>query len=126
MALGVARSTLSLWKQQPEFSERVGQLRAEIERAVLRYRIARRRERVKVLDDLHTGLLTIIEVRGAAMDDEIAGGGTGLLVCQEKLLGAGPNATTVTRNLRGRFFGMGQACIETSQGESVSLIPQGC
>jgi len=57
--------------------------------AVLEYR-------VQVLDDLERGYLQVIAERAAAMGDEVAGGGTGLLVRQEKQLGTGDRATIIT------------------------------
>jgi len=57
--------------------------------AVLEYR-------VQVLDDLERGYLQVIAERAAAMEGEVAGGGTGLLVRQEKQLGTGDRATIIT------------------------------
>lgn len=94
--VGVARSTLSEWKARPEFAARVAEHVEALEAAVSRYRIAKRRERVKVLDDLQTRYLTLLDERGEAMEGEVPGGGTGTMARQVKQIGAGDNATVIT------------------------------
>lgn len=92
--LGIARSTLSTWKVRPEFAAQVGDYVGELQSRMLRYRIAKKRERVKTLDVLHAKLLTVIEER-AEEGMAAPGAGTGLIVRQLKMIGAGRDAEMV-------------------------------
>lgn len=94
--VGVNPSTLWRWRQHPEFAAKVGDHVGRLQAAMLRYRIAKKRERLKALNDLHEKQLAVIEERAADMAGECPGGGTGLMVRQTKQLGGGKDATTVT------------------------------
>lgn len=63
--LGICRKTLYSWRQHPEFSARVGDHVGRLQAAMLRYRVAKKRHRMKTLDDMHGRLLTIVEERAA-------------------------------------------------------------
>lgn len=88
-ALGIARSTLSVWKTHPEFAARIAEHVAELERAVLRYRIAKRRERIRILDDQQTKLLQVQEERAEEYAGLAPGGSTGAVVKTLKVIGSG-------------------------------------
>jgi hypothetical protein len=92
--VGVARSTLSTWKANPEFAAQVGDHIGQLQAAMLRYRIAKKRQRARVLDELHTKLLTVIEER-AGSNPGVAGDETGLILHQIKSVGGGPNAQII-------------------------------
>lgn len=115
---GVHRRTLARWKEHAEFRDRVGEHVEETRRAMARLAIAKRHKRVAVLDQLHEGLLRVVAERAAAHaedaeqratedagtrflrsfigdDGSPAGGGTGLLVKQFKMVGSGPGAKIV-------------------------------
>lgn len=73
-SVGTGRSTLSTWKRRPEFMARVGEHVAALTASVLRYRIAKRRHRVRTLDELHDKALDVIRLRaeryGAMLGDD--------------------------------------------------------
>lgn len=92
--LGIARSTLAGWKTRPEFAAQVGDYVGELQARMLRYRIAKKRERVKTLDTLHAKLLTVIDER-AEEGMHAPGAGTGLVVRQWKMIGVGRDAEVV-------------------------------
>jgi transposase-like protein len=94
--VGVNPATLWRWKQHPEFAARVGDHTGQLQAAMLRYRVAKKRERMRVLDDLHTKLLTVIEDRGVEYEDDAPGTRTGLVTKTFKMVGAGRDATLVT------------------------------
>lgn len=58
--------------------------------------IAIQEYRLRGMDELEQGFRRIISERGAAMEDEVPGGGTGLLMRQEKQLGTGDRAVITT------------------------------
>lgn len=119
-SLNIHHKTLAAWKRHPDFRAQVAHHAEDIARAMLRLTIAKKHKRVKVLDDLHSKLLTVIDERAdeyanrardetaealarRAMrsvfggDDEIpAGAGTGLILKQYKQIGAGRNAQLIT------------------------------
>lgn len=92
--LGVNRATLWRWKQHPEFAAQVAAHVAELGDAAARYAIARKRRRVKALDDRWRRLHQVIAERGAAMRG-VPGGSTGLLVRRVKSVGTGPQQQIV-------------------------------
>lgn len=100
--LGVSRFAIYDWKQHPEFAAEVGDHIGQLQAAMLRYVVAKKRHRMKVLNGLHEKLLTVIDERAtdyaekAESGEEIpAGGGTGLVVKQYKQLGSGRDATII-------------------------------
>jgi len=92
--LGIGRTSLHYWKQNPEFAAQVGDHIGEIQAGMLRLAIAKKHKRLKVLDELHEKLLTVIEER-AGEHPGVAGDGTGLIVEQVKQLGTGANAQVI-------------------------------
>lgn len=93
--IGVTRQALAGWKRHPEFAAMVGDHVGQFQAVMLRLRIAKKRERVKVLDELHTKLLTVVEERAREYAGVAAGGATGIVVRQVKQLGSGPFAQIV-------------------------------
>ena len=94
-AVGVTKTTLENWKQRPEFRDRVqGHIQAFAE-AIRDKGIAERVNRVEALNDRWRRMQQVIDERAEAMEGEVAGGGTGLLVRQEKQIGAGERAIHV-------------------------------
>lgn len=117
--VGVSPRTLVDWKRHPDFAAQVGDHVGRLQAAMLRYRVAKKRHRLKVLDDLHTKLLTVVDERAdqwAAQAESVldeprtqkvyrevfggggdvpAGGGTGLVVRQIKQVGTGHSARIV-------------------------------
>lgn len=63
--VGVHVSTLWRWRQHPDFAARVGDHVGALQAAMLRYRVAKKRERMRVLDDLHAAELAVIDARAA-------------------------------------------------------------
>jgi hypothetical protein len=91
----VSDRQLRTWKQHPDFRSRVEQHVAELEAAMLRYEIAKRRRRVAALDDRWHRMLRVIEARAEAMADDAPGTDTGLLVKQIKVVGTGKTQQTI-------------------------------
>lgn len=81
--LGIGRTTLNRWREIPAFRLAVAEHTDAMERDAFRRAIARKRERVKVLDSLHAKSLKVIEARAEQYAD-IPGGESGLLVGQLK------------------------------------------
>lgn len=71
--VGVARSTLSRWKEDPEFNALVGDAKGQIVAQALKLPIAQKHQRIKILNDLFQRNWQIIECRSArhatAMED---------------------------------------------------------
>lgn len=99
--VGVSRQALAAWKTHPDFAAMVGDHVGQFQAGMLRLHIAKKRERVKVLDEMHTKLLTVVEERAAdyaaqAISGDVpAGGGTGLILRQIKQIGSGHDAQIV-------------------------------
>jgi transposase-like protein len=94
--VGVSPRQLYRWKQRPEFAARVREAAEVIGRAVLRYAVSRRTRRVEDLDNLRSGLLQVIEERGASPHMQAASGGrTGLLVRRLRVIGSRDSAREV-------------------------------
>lgn len=96
--LKVSHQTLMNWRVTPEFRDRVTEIESELEAAVFQLPIAKRRERVKGLQDLKERLLLIVEDREThlSQDPEAVGGRSGLVVKQTKSVGYGKNSEIVT------------------------------
>lgn len=94
-ACGVSKVTLEAWKKRPDFAARVQAHVAAFAEAIKGRGIAERQNRVDALNDRWRKMRAVIEERAAAHADEAPGVGTGLLVRQEKQLGAGRNAVRV-------------------------------
>ena len=96
--VGISRTSLHKWKQDPEFAAQVGDHIGQIQAAMLRHAIAKKHKRLKVLDELHDKLRQVIDERAAdyaETRDAPAGGGTGLIVRQLKQIGSGRDAQVV-------------------------------
>jgi transposase-like protein len=93
--VGVSEVTLWKWRQQPDFKARVTEHVQALDRAVSRYSIAKRRERIRILDEQMRDLLAVKEARAEKYVDECPGGGTGLLVKQVKIGGGGENVVVI-------------------------------
>lgn len=94
--VGIGRTTLFMWKQQPEFQARVKQHIADLEAAVLKYAIAKKRNRVARQNADWERLERIREQRAdnPALGG-VAGDETGLMIRQFKVIGTGHNAQTI-------------------------------
>jgi hypothetical protein len=95
--IGVARRTLSTWKDHPEFARRVRDLALAIGQELTRHAIALKLRRMRAYDERWRALQRIIAERAAdpAMQS-VPGGKTGLLVRRLKSIGAGENAREVS------------------------------
>jgi hypothetical protein len=89
---GVTERQLERWKKHEDFKARVAEHVAVFRQTVLSRGIARLENRVAALQDRWDGMKTVIQERGAEMDGETPGGGTGLLVRQIKAIGSGESA----------------------------------
>ena len=92
---GVSRRTLTTWKQHPAFRERVAEKVAELDAAVTRFTIAKRRERIRIRDEQLAKLLTVQKERADAYDGQAPGGGTGTQVRQLKVIGTGDSQQVI-------------------------------
>lgn len=88
---GIGRTTLHRWKQHPAFTARVADHVRALEAETLKYAIAKRRRRIKALDDRWQRMQRLIEARAEELAAHTAGGDTGLLVHQERAIGTGSN-----------------------------------
>ena len=87
---GITRRTLTNWKANRDFSERVTAIAGAYAQRALKHGLARRERRVSVLNDLHQRMLQVIEERAA--DEGLAavpGGKTGLITRNLKGIGKG-------------------------------------
>jgi hypothetical protein len=94
--IGIGRTTLFMWKQHPDFQARVKQHIADLEASVLKYAIAKKRNRVARQNADWERLERIRELRA---DNPALGGvegdETGLMIRQFKVIGTGHNAQTI-------------------------------
>lgn len=93
--LSIDRVTLHRWKQHPEFQARVEQHLEAFRKAVRARGIALLENRVDALNDRWRRLKRVIDERAEEHEGEIAGGGTGLLVRQKKMIGSGAAAQEI-------------------------------
>lgn len=61
--VGVHVSTLWRWRQNADFAAKIGEHVGRLQAGMLRYRVAKKRHRLKALDDLHTKALDTIQCR---------------------------------------------------------------
>lgn len=92
--VGFSPATLSVLKKHPEFAAHVQEIEDRLEAEAMRLAIARRRERIKRLNDHWLRTQALINAR-AEEHAHIPGGDTGLLVRTEKVIGFGKNATSI-------------------------------
>lgn len=81
---GISRRTLGLWKQDPDFAQKVQIATTEYQKTFLTAGLAAKEKRLAVNNHIHDKLLEVIKERGEEMDGECAGGGTGLMVREYK------------------------------------------
>lgn len=92
---GVTRETLAAWKLTPEFATRVTEITTAAAAAATAATVSDKLYRVRVLDDLHAKILTVIAERAKEYDGAAAGSGTGLLVRTERGIGRGEDFRVV-------------------------------
>lgn len=92
---GVSRQALATWKKDPSFAQRVDEHLQATRAAIMTAGVAHRQNRIDAYNDRWNRMRQVIEERADAMDGEIAGAGTGLLVRTEKQIGAGDRAIHV-------------------------------
>lgn len=95
-SLGVTRWALVKWKRRPEFAAKVEAYRAEAWERIKSRGIARMENRVARLDRDWLKMQRVIEARAEDLAGEVAGGETGHLVRQVKVIGQGKAAQTIT------------------------------
>lgn len=87
-ALKIGRKTLSRWKIEPLFRERVKQIIVEMADALAAKGVRLRENRLKNLQARVDKMMALIEARGSSEEmQDVAGGETGLLVREIKHLG---------------------------------------
>jgi len=94
--LGVHRTTLYDWRQNPEFAAAVAELEAALSEELSRFTIAKRAERVGGYDERRRRLLRIVQEREAWFAENrahVPGGQSGYLVETYKVVGTGAFAT---------------------------------
>lgn len=64
-AVGIGRTTLHRWKQHQAFKAQVGDNAGDLNRAMMRLAIAKKRKRLATLDDLHKRAYAVIEQRAS-------------------------------------------------------------
>jgi hypothetical protein len=87
-ACGISRQQLWLWKKQPAFAQRLREGRERLADEALRYAVARKRNRMRRMNDRRERGHRLIEERAAdpAMAT-VPGGTTGLLTTKQTPLG---------------------------------------
>lgn len=84
--VGINRETLSRWRKQPEFADRVTTITREMSAEIMKRGLCRKEYRLSTLASLQSKLLTVFEERGADPDmQNISGGKTGLIVKTYKI-----------------------------------------
>ena len=79
-AVGVTRSTLAEWKKIPEFAGLVTEISSTYGQRAIKHGIARKERRLRVLNDIHDGILRVFQERAGSKDlANVPGGSTGLL-----------------------------------------------
>ncbi len=75
-AVGIGRTTLSRWKTDPEFNALVGDQVGQLNGAMLKLTIAKKRKRLEVLDALHDRANQVIAHRAERHATELEDGET--------------------------------------------------
>jgi hypothetical protein len=95
-AVGVTRSTLAEWKKIAEFASLVSEVSSTYGQRAIKHGIARKERRLRVLNDIHDGILRVYAERGTSPDlAYIPGGKTGLVTKQRKGIGKGDDFQVV-------------------------------
>jgi hypothetical protein len=92
---GIHRVNLWRWKKCPPFAERVQSLIKDIGDALRQHALGRKLRRLKGLTDKAERIERVIEERAIEHAGKVAGGGTGLLALEPKMLGSGEKAQLV-------------------------------
>ena len=79
-------ATLTSWSVAFGWQARLAEIADAEQRAIIARGIADKEARLAVLDDVHSRMLRLFEARAQDLGGEIAGGDTGLLVRQAKLV----------------------------------------
>lgn len=88
--VGIHLSTFKAWKQVPEFESRVREIVQELDEAVSQLRFAKRRERIRALNEQAEDYVQIRKERSAYFAEKfpnVPGGRTGRLVHREEWVG---------------------------------------
>lgn len=94
--VGVSHQAVNLWRLDPDFAAKVGEIVGEIEAEIRNRGIARQLLRVDALQDRWLLMKRVIAERSGAEEmQDVAGGTTGLLVRTFKVVGNGPDAHVV-------------------------------
>lgn len=94
--LGITSRTLRNWKDRPVFQAAVAEHRARIAASISRFWVAKRRKRVKRLQELADAAISVIEQRAADPTlADVPGGTTGLMLRDVKVVGTGEDAERV-------------------------------
>lgn len=97
--VGVSRSTLQEWKKMPTFMSAVRDRVQELDESVSQLQFAKRRERIRALEEMAQDYITIRNERAewfAKHAKRIPGGRTGRIVKQDKVIGTGKSAVKTT------------------------------
>lgn len=98
---GVNVSSVYNWKKREDFMALVREHVQRLDEAVSQLRFAKRRERVRALNDQAQDYLQIVEERSRYYADEenglqhVPGGKTGRIIRQVKIIGTGSNAQRI-------------------------------
>lgn len=132
-AVGVARSTFNRWRAKPEYAAEVDRQKQAILAQALRLPIAKKHKRLSVLNDLHDKQLAVIDARAIEHGPnlKIAGGATGLMVREFKMIGSGRDAQVVEtygvdvallREIRGTQEQAAKEVGDWSDGSTITAI----
>lgn len=134
---GITLSTLYKWKTERPFQEAVRKKVQELDDAVSQLQFAKRRERIRALDQMAQDYVTLVEERAAWFTEnepDIPGGRTGRIVRQERVLGSGKSQVRTTeyvldkaldQGLRDTFVHIAKERGEWSDGRRELTGPNG-
>jgi hypothetical protein len=90
--LKISRTTLANWKRDPKFADRVNAITAAHAERALKFGLARRERRLRVLNQMHDKILDVIDERAADPKMQtVPGGKTGIVTRMVKSVGHGDN-----------------------------------
>lgn len=94
--VGIAYSTLALWKKRPEYRERIALYKGELAAHAWRAGIAQRENRLAALQHRWKAMHSLMAARAAEYegDGEAVGGDTGLIVKEVKMTPKGDKIVT--------------------------------
>jgi predicted DNA-binding protein YlxM (UPF0122 family) len=120
--VGVSRATIHNWKQQQAFNERIGEHVAALNSGMQRYRIAKRRHRIRTLGDLHTRALTVIKGTAILAVPSVAARIRERGVPGAKLVPVWPQAGLVPRPPVGRRYSSNRITNGDGRGSMVAAM----